>query len=185
MTFFTWLIALIKAFTIPKSVPPEASKQPPEPLSPLGEPIGPSRSAKLYLEAKKWLGVDVTPGDSIPDGVACVASLQEIHRRAFGYYMGRGAALYNTAALTEWLRSSPDYSRVFNPLPGDIWIFPTGRSVFSPPPVPNGHCGVVGRKDWMSNTSANGRWEANYTQATCEAQFARKGGYPYYIFRLH
>lgn len=138
----------------------------------------------LYLKAKSLLGIDLTPEDSIPDYVACVAQLQEVHRRAFGEYIGSGAALYNTRALRDELKRNKGFKEVSwgEELPGDVWVFATGEDDKRHPWV-KGHTGIVGKHDWMSNNSQNGLWEANYTQKKVTDYFITYCGFKPYVFR--
>lgn len=135
---------------------------------------------QLLHEAKKAEGIDVTPKDEIPDDVACVAQLQEVYRRATGSYIGTGAALYNTGALYNHLQTDPKFILRNSPLPGDIILSPTG---YSSKGYPNGHVGVVGETHVFSNTSKNGKWEANYTLQSWEESYAKKKGFPVYYYR--
>lgn len=137
----------------------------------------------LYEVSKASLGMDLTPKDEIPDSVACVAQIQEVLRRTFGTYVGKGAALYNTRAFLNALVEDSSFLRVDEPLYGDIVVCATGTSVKPNSGVVYGHCGIVGKTHWMSNSSHNGLWEANYTKDSWIAYFHTKGGYPVHYFR--
>lgn len=139
-------------------------------------------SEKLYQTAKASLGMDITPNDIIPDDVSCVASLQEVYRRAFGVYIGTGATLYNTRALKTHLATDPRFTPVsWEELNyGDIVVYGTGEG--NPGAV--GHCFVVGKRDWMNNHSDTGLWTANYTKAQVKAYWEDKLGFKPGCFRL-
>lgn len=179
------LIALLARLFKWNPMPPSADPVQPDPLPipPIELPKEPTLADKLYNTSKSCIGIDITPGDAIPDPVACVAQLQEVHRRALGQYIGSGAALYSTYALLTELKESDLFMDVSDPLPGDIWLYATGTGNGT---VSNGHCGVVGKTNWMSNTSFGpdrGKWMANYTKETVRAYFETKGGYPPHYFR--
>lgn len=160
----------------------------PEP-TPLPEPVKPEPPKKpmqtetgeqLYAKSKSLLGQELTPGDEIPDVVGCVANLQEVYRRTTGRYIGNGSALYSTKALKDWMLKDKNFTQPSEPLPGDILVYPTGEGNGN---VSNGHCFVVGKRDWMSNNSFNGLWSADFTEAKARAFYEKKGGFTPYIFR--
>ncbi len=153
---------------------------------PVDPPPAPTPAERLYATSKAAIGQDVTPKDIVPDYVACVSSLQEIYYRTFGHYIGSGAALYNTYALWFELRQNPAFEAVLVPTPGCIAVCATGTSQNDEAPIPHGHCAVVGKVNWMSNTSFGpkaGQWDANYTRESWDDYFFHKGGYPVYFFK--
>ncbi len=143
-------------------------------------PVEESFSDKLYKASKSLIGQDVTPGDTIHDSVACVASLQEIYRRVKGHYIGTGAALYSTYALLNELRANSEFEGILVPTPGCIVVCATGTGSGS---IEHGHCAIVGKKDWMSNDSKTGLWQANYTRESWDEYFFHRGGFPVYFFK--
>lgn len=140
-----------------------------------------ANSIHLYMKAKEFLGIDLTPDDKIPDFVACVAQLQALHFKVFGRYIGHDAALYNTKALRDALQKDKEYKEVDfdDALPGDICVFASGES----PIVKNGHVFVVGKVDWMSNNSYTGRWEAHKTKSQVRDYYITHGRFVPYVFR--
>lgn len=162
--------------------------KPQEPVEdpPLEEPEPPPMNEQtetgkqLYAKSKSFLGTEPTPKDEIPDVVACVSNLQVIFFKTTGRYIGQGAALYSTKALKEWMLQDKNFTRVDDPLPGDILVYATGEGNGM---VSNGHCFVVGNKDYMSNNSFTGLWSADYTRETAAAYYEKKGGFTPYFFR--
>jgi len=182
-------VALFKTFYMPKDTSDhETSDDDTHAVPTLPPVITPTEAPKptkrelLYLCAKGCLGKDITPTDNIPDAVACVAQLQEVYRIAFGTYIGSGGALYSTYSLVNELEKNVAFEEVAVPLPGDIVVSATHTS--PKPNAPRGHCGIVGKKDWMSNTSFSGLWEANYTKESWEHYFVHTWGFETRYFRL-
>jgi len=155
-----------------------AKKKPMENDSEFGSP----NSEHLYLKAKSFLGIDLTPDDAVPDFVACVAQFQELYKRTFGRYVGSGASLYNTRALRDALRNDKDFTEIKweDTKPGDVCVFATGEG----PVIKHGHVFVVGKKDWMSNNSNNGKWEAHWTRQQVEGYYMTYARFIPYVFRL-
>jgi hypothetical protein len=133
----------------------------------------------LYLSALQYLGIDASPSDEAPDELGCADSVSKILSKAFPKSI-KGSI--STAELFNQLNSSSSYSRIKLYLPGDIIISPTGKGKTGK--IPNGHVGIVSEKDRiMSNSSATGTWEENYTVTSWVKKYREKGGYPIYFFR--
>lgn len=133
----------------------------------------------LYETAFKNLNKDVTPLDKEPDELACAASVNAIHRLAFGSDIGGGAS---TTLLYEALINSQGFFKVTTPEPGDIVISPTGYGKNQA--MPNGHTGIVGKANViMSNSSSNGKFSENFTMASWRQRYVDQGGYPMIFFR--
>jgi hypothetical protein len=169
----------------PSPVPHETTPEPsPAPIAaPEPNPAPETRRETLYLTAKNAIGEDLTPGDEIPDGVACVAQLQAVFHRAFGQYIGTDAARYNTAALAKALQADPQFSEIpiSQALPGDIAVAATGEGRDK---TQHGHCWIAGKQAWMSNDSGSGLWKANYTKDAILSMFVAGRGFPLHAFRL-
>lgn len=142
----------------------------------------PSKREILYNWSKASIGRDLTPTDSVPDEVACVAQLQAVFFKAFSSYIGDGAARYNTLALLQALQKDPRFKMIppSEALFGDIAVAPTGKGKN---PKEHGHCWIVGKHDWMSNDSDTGLWKANYTKDAVFNVFVKERGFPLYVFR--
>lgn len=161
--------------------PPMPTPDPlPEPIPEAPEPVQTEVGQLLYLKSKSLLGQELTPNDEIPDYVGCVANLQVVFFKATGRYIGQGAALYNTRALKNWMLKDTAFELVTEHLPGDIYVYATGEGNGK---VSNGHCGIVGKKDWMNHDSKTGLWSANSSEEKSRAYFEVKGGYKRYVFR--
>lgn len=148
-----------------------------------------TNSEKLYRAARSFLGTDASPKDAAPDELGCVDSVNEVYRKAFG------AALTtpDTLSTTQLFTKLSNDTRFFKLLSsggakaGDIIISPTGRGSNI---TAHGHVGIVGKNPspdgslWvMSNSSAKGVWEANYTLTSWYKSFAVKQSFPVEVFR--
>lgn len=155
----------------------------PEPQNQPVEPPKPTNREILYDWSKASIGKDLTPSDSVPDEVACVAQLQAVFYKAFGSFIGEGSARYNTLALHKALQQDQRFIMLppSDALYGDIAVAPTGKGTN---PYEHGHCWVVGKHDWMSNDSSTGLWKANYTKEAILNFFVKQRGFPLYIFRI-
>ena len=142
-------------------------------------PVLDEKPAKFYDTAYKCLGKDASPKDQVPDEVACVETINEIYKMAFGEYIGTGPAFSSTKALYELMLHDARFKKVDSPSKGDIIISPTGYGNFT-----HGHAGIVGKTHIMSNSSVTGTWEANYTHDSWKKHYAQQGGFPVFYFRL-
>jgi len=134
---------------------------------------------KLYMTALQYLGTDVTPDDVIPDEVACADVVCTLLKKAG--LAGDVAYTPSTNLLFNELERSKYFTRVDQPLPGDIWISPTGYGNGS---IPNGHVGIVAENGYiLSNDSFKRTFERNYTFETWKARYVIKGSYPVYVYR--
>lgn len=154
------------------------------PVTPPEPPVKPRETSEfgnehLYNVSKANLGRDVTPKDEVPDEVACVVSFQAVFNEAFGFFIGAGPARYNTRALKDAMKADVRFKAVqpSEAKPGDIALCPTGEGVGL------GHVWIVGKRDWMSNTSKTGLWQANYTKQQIINDFVKKRRFPLYVFR--
>lgn len=133
---------------------------------------------KLYDAAVAELGRDASPDDLAPDNLGCADSVTNIIRKVrptFPIVVGTWTLLY------EHLLKETDFIAVDNPEPGDVIINATGTG--------NGeivgHVGIVAKNDRiMSNTSAKGIWEENFSMTNWDNYYRKKGGMPTYYFRL-
>lgn len=174
-----------KPASMPTPAPMPVPEPPPEaPKQPLETTLPPKREI-LYDAAKASLETDLTPRDEVPDEVACVAQLQAVFFKAFKRYIGEGAARYNTAALLLALRRDAAFKEIQldDALPGDIAVCPTGHGAN---PAEHGHCWIIGKTHWMSNTSfdpGKGKWQASSTKPAVINSFVKKRGFPLHVFR--
>ena len=132
---------------------------------------------RLYEEALKSLGKDISPNDKAPDRLACVESVEEVHKNAFGEYIGGGLSTIREKTA---LDNSIKFIRVTKPLKGDIILSVTGEGNGK---VSNGHIGIIGDKTVMSNNSNNGLFEEVYTIQSWKDRWETLGGYPVYYYR--
>lgn len=135
---------------------------------------------KLYLESLKYLGQDASPFDEAPDEYGCADSLSKIINSAFPQCI---TGSVSTKELYQQLLRSNKFVKVAELEAGDIIISPTGSNTKTTE-IKNGHCGIVGEDgEVMSNSSATGTWEQNYTIETWIRRYRNKGAYPIYSFR--
>lgn len=140
---------------------------------------------KLYEEAVKVLGTDVSPQDIAVDEVGCVESLSRLLQRAYPDL--RFPTLLSTRSLYDYLLTSPSFIQVDSPQYGDIILSVTGTGNGT---IFNGHCGVVGQYTshdktlWvMSNDSFSGTWEVNFTIGSWKRRYVDRGGMELLLFR--
>jgi hypothetical protein len=135
---------------------------------------------KLYLESLRFLGQDASPFDEAPDEYGCADSLSKVILSAYPKCI---TGSVSTKELYNQLLNSKQFIKTNELEAGDIIISPTG-SATKVSEIKNGHCGIVGEDDEiMSNSSATGTWEQNYTIATWTRRYRNQGGYPIYSFR--
>lgn len=142
------------------------------------EYLGMLNRQKLYNTAYSLLGIDVSPNDLAPDEYGCAETLSDVIKRAFPDL--NFPVTLSTTLLFEHLEADTknwDVAQV--PQPGDVVISPTG---YGSGRVPNGHCGIVGKYQIMSNDSRTGTWEANFTLDGWRRYYHDKGGYPVFFF---
>lgn len=132
----------------------------------------------LFATAVKCLGTDASPNDLAPDEVGCAETVNAIHKKAFGFEIGGKLSTYQMYSA---LQKSKYFIKVDQPLEGDIVISPTGYGNGN---LKNGHVGIKGEYDKiMSNASATGTFEENYTMKSWKERYVDKGGYPMHFFR--
>ena len=137
---------------------------------------------KLYETALASIGQELTPKDEVPDEVACMATMNALHKKAFGEPIGGDASTYLGYLA---LRDSKKWVKVTSPLAGDICISPSGFSdKEGQKAVPNGHIGCyMGNNEIASNNSKNGLFEKNYNLFTWRYRWVTLGHYPLFFFR--
>lgn len=135
---------------------------------------------KIYGAAMSCLGSDVSPDDKVSDEVDCANTVSIILTKALGSFK---EASISTYTLYRNLSNSEDFERVDSPLEGDIVISPTGYQGYGGK-LSNGHVGIVGQRTLiMSNTSATGKFENNYTLQSWRDRYVGLGTYPMVYFR--
>lgn len=156
----------LKPVTATSSAPVIPVQNAPE-TTPELKPIQ-SPSSRLYDLAFASQGQDLSK--NAPNERGCAESLSRLINQIDPGF----PILISTAAMMPYLRKR--YREVTVPEPGDIAIFPTTNGV-------TGHCGVWGKNHVMSNTSATGKFEANYSFPDWLA-VAKRRGLPNYFFRM-
>ena len=136
-----------------------------------------SNRGQLYLAAIAAIGRDASPNDVAPDELGCAETVNAIHENAFGYQIGGDVSTYR---MYRALKRHPRFYEVETPLPGDVIISPTGYGNGSMV----GHVGIVGKDNIiMSNSSATGTWEENYTIDEWIERYKNQGGLPVKFYR--
>lgn len=167
-----WLDIFVKMMIEEEKKPiPTPAPKPVPPLAPKIE----TRREKIYQEALLWLGKDASPKDIASDEVACVESLCNIVRQVMPM-----PDLFNTKELLDFCNKSKLWKPTLEPKPGNIVISATGTGNGT---VAHGHCGIhAGDGKIMSNTSANGKWEKNYSITSWVKRFRQTGGMRVFYF---
>jgi hypothetical protein len=138
-----------------------------------------SNRVKLFDAAVASIGIDASPNDVAPDEVGCAETVNAIFKSVFGREAGGGLS---THQMYNAMLKDSRFIKVDQALPGDIIISPTG---YGNGGLSNGHVGIVGESETiMSNSSATGTFESNYTLKTWVARYRGKGGYPIVFFRV-
>lgn len=133
----------------------------------------------LFETAESFIGKDASPLDKAADAYGCAETVNEIHQTAFGKPIGGDVS---TTRMYSALINSTRFYPVGSPMPGDIVISPTG---YGNGKMKNGHVGIVGtRNRIMSNSSASGTWEYNYTIDSWTERYGVTGGFPVALFRI-
>lgn len=132
----------------------------------------------LYWVAVGCIGIDASPSDNAPDELGCAETVNEIHLRAFDYYIGGDLStrrMYLALQFSSQFKETTEFTR------GDIVISPTGYGNGN---LSNGHVGIVGEAGViMSNDSDTGKFAPNYTIETWRARYVTKGGFPMKFYR--
>lgn len=132
----------------------------------------------IFETAKRYLGLDASPNDLAPDELGCAETVSTLINLA-GYEM---PFLVSTAELYTYFIHDNKWVKVTSPLAGDIVISPTGMGGQNG--ISHGHTGIVGSASViMSNSSATGTFEPNYTISSWTTRYKIKGGFPIYYFR--
>lgn len=175
---FAWLARMgqwIKAGMqgVMPAIPEEIKAQP---TMPPEQPIVPKSNREKILEtAKKYIGKDASPLDNVPDEVGCADSCSRVVNEAIGDF----PIIVSTAALYISLKSNPRFKQSTELKAGSIIVSPTGYGNGSI----RGHTGIIGDNEViMSNDSATGQWQENYTIGTWVKRYRKVGGLPLYVF---
>lgn len=141
---------------------------------------------QLYESALKYIGIDASPADRVPDEVACAESVCDIIKSI----MPTMPVITGTWTLWDYMEKHAKFKKVTVPMPGTIIISPTGKGNGSI----RGHVGICGdRGVIMSNTSFDnpktpenekGKWMPNFTIDTWIEWYKNKGGMPIYMYDL-
>ena len=116
---------------------------------------------QVYDAAYAVIGYDLSV--IADDERGCAESESRVLRKVYPDF----PIFLRTTELKEYLRSSTRFELLVYPVLGTVTIFPTtGWKI--------GHCGIWGKTHVMSNTSATGKWEANYTHKEWEAEAQKR-----------
>ena len=133
---------------------------------------------KLYATALSFLGSDASPNDLAPDELGCADTVSAIILVGFGNIIKYSIS---TAELFNILNNSSHFKRVKDFKCGDVILSPTGKGNGK---LSNGHVGIVGEdEEILSNSSATGTFEQNFTITSWVKRYREKGGFPIYFFR--
>lgn len=164
----------------PVPVPPPAPTVPTTPPPVIVTPPVETARERLFDVALSFIGKDASPDDAAPDEYGCADTVCSILEAAFPGDVGF-PHLVSTTQLYRSLQGSDKYALVLSSLEGDIVISPTGYGNGS---LANGHVGIRGSDDViMSNSSATGTFEPNYSMEGWRNRYVTKGGFPMVFFR--
>lgn len=138
------------------------------------------RRQLIVKTCNKYLGIDFTPADVIPDEVGCAEAVTTILREV--NIMNR--MIPGTWTLNEYLKNDKNWVTVNLAQAGDIIISPTGTSRKGKGAPFVGHVGIVGNNGIVyANDSYSGKWKTQYSIATWKERYSDNGGYPVYFYR--
>lgn len=135
----------------------------------------------IYETAKSLLGYHLTLDASIPREYGCAQALSKV-LSVCGYPIPK-KGISSTIDMEAWLIAHG--KEIAGPKQGCIVISATEEDR-------HGHCGVIARfgyaypSDWgiMSNTSANGLWQVNYSLTDWRDYYTRKMGLQVKFYEL-
>lgn len=131
----------------------------------------------LYQEAIKAIGMDASPEDLAPDELGCAETVSSIVRKVLPDF----PVITGTWVLNDKLSKDERFERVGEPEIGAIIMSPTGMGNGTFP----GHTGICGDKNTiMSNVSATGKFDQNYTIESWKLRYMVKGQFPMIYYRL-
>ena len=137
----------------------------------------------FFHTAVQALGTDASPNDIVPDELGCAETINDIHKKAFGFPIGGEVSTYRMYSA---LKNSTFFKRVGEPLEGRILISPTGYGKID---IMSGHVGIVGEMSSdgtlkvMTNDSFTGKFiDTRYSIKTWKKRWADKGKYPMWFF---
>lgn len=137
----------------------------------------------LYCLAKSLLGKHLTLDNSVSPDVGCAEAVSKILSLE-GIDVPAGG-IPGTISLYEWMKSSPLFEEVMQPMEGVIIISPTVGSK-------HGHVGLLGalnvmyNNDWgiMSNDSDTGLLREKWSLTAWEQYYAQYLGLSIFYFNL-
>lgn len=182
--FFVRFLELFMTRRVPLVDPlPPAPVAPPvtPPVAPTApEPVKPAEETtreKIYQEALLWLGKDASPNDKANDELGCAESVSTIVRRVVPSF----PIMLGTADMLAYLKKNKQWKATLEPKPGNIIVSATGTGNGSI----RGHCGIhAGGGKIMSNRSATGKWEQNFTVESWVKRYRTGGGMAVYYFEV-
>lgn len=133
-----------------------------------------TQSKHLCDVAYAHVGEDLSPTQGV---FACAQTVFTLLHLAFGdtYTTDSTKVAYDHFFVSNY------YTRVLEPLPGDIAISPTDHGNGN---MANGHMGVVGKDGViLSNNSYDSKLEVNYNLVSWKARYVDVGGFPMVFFR--
>lgn len=128
------------------------------PITQIIPPVAPTQLStreKLLAEALTWLGKDASPENIATAEFGCAESLSNIIHNVIPKFPSR---MVSTAQLANTLDDyDMEFERTLIPKPGCIIVSPMIGTI-------HGHCGIwTDGQNIMSNDSATGRMQQNYT----------------------
>jgi len=132
----------------------------------------------LYKTALRLLNTDASPKDMVDDDVACVDTLNNVYKTAFGTEISRNVV--STIALYDILVKDKRFYRTTEPIKGTIILCVTGTGNGKM----LGHVGIQGIHKIISNDSTTGLLKDRYSYQTWYNRYVKLGGFKMHFFNL-
>lgn len=123
--------------------------------------------------AVSMLGKDASPRNRAPQELSCAEGVSGIAHLVWPDFPDD---IISTQVLLHYLKTSPRFKPVLDPLRGCVVVSPTVGTN-------HGHTGIYTQPDRIaSNDSRTGLFEENYTRASWRAYFIAKKGLKGFLF---
>lgn len=149
----------------------------PLPIKPTPMPTTLTKAEQLYALAKSLLGQHLSLNEAVPWGVGCAEAISKILVE-FDVTGIPPKGIEGTAALQDFLSTSPQFTEIYTYTPGAIIISATGSGNGKI----RGHVGVCGFNSIMSNSSETGKWDTVWDIKRWTDYYHIYGGIPIRYF---
>ena len=175
ISFLTGLIQKLKELlgllqiAQPTKIMPETPVVPVVVEEPKPAPVIKTSAQKIHEYSVAMIGKEMSPKDLAKDDVGCAESYCNAARAAYPDM----PIILGTASLLAFFRKDKRFKQTLDIKPGNVLIAATGTGNGTV----RGHVWVIGEKSTaMSNNSATGLWERNYTIDQIVTRWRKQGG---------